>query len=584
MRSDGHRAPPRGARFDSHTRVAAVIHGLMGLFGAIGWLQATELTATNLAQLNAAIARARPGDSVTMADGEWANADILFKGAGAADQVITLKAQTPGRVLLTGASRLRIAGTWLVVDGLTFAQGYLASGDVIAFREDPFSVAVHCRLRNCAILDYNPPAPDYDVKWVSVFGFSNRVDHCFFRGKTNKGALLVVWLPSAISPDATTPNFHRIDHNYFGQRPELGGNSAETIRVGDATTSGDISHTIVENNHFNECSGEIEIISNKSCENVYRHNTFLNCQGALTLRLGNRCEVEANFFFGNGRPKTGGIRVLGEDQSVFNNYFQDLTGDDGRAPISIGQGLVDSPLDGYFQVTNAVIAFNTLVHCAHGLLIGLPDALTGTGQQTTLPPVDCRIANNLLYSTNRILVDQRITPLNLSWEGNLMYGTALGIPPPPGIVLADPLLVPGAGRLWRPGPGSPALGAARGDYAFVVSDIDGQERPALKDVGCDQVSESPETEKPLTRFDVGPDWMSLRLQVAGFDGQSLNLQWYAASNLTYQVQLSADLARWLDAGPPVAGADSFQHWADDGSVQPPGPTGSPRFYRLVQLP
>jgi poly(beta-D-mannuronate) lyase len=46
------------------------------------------------------------------------------------------------------------------------------------------------------------------------------------------------------------------------------------------------SRTVVEHNLFQECNGEIEIVSSKSCENTYRYNTFLNCEGAVTLRHG----------------------------------------------------------------------------------------------------------------------------------------------------------------------------------------------------------------------------------------------------------------------------------------------------------
>jgi hypothetical protein len=51
--------------------------------------------------------------------------------------------------------------------------------------------------------------------------------------------------------------------------------------------------------------------------------------------------------------------------------------------------------------------------------------------------------------------------------------------------------------------------------------------------------------------------------------------------MTYQVQSSADLVNWLDAGAPVSGTNSMQRWTDDGSVASPG---SPRYYRVKQLP
>ena len=61
-----------------------------------------------------------------------------------------------------------------------------------------------------------------------------------------------------------------------------------------------VSRMIVEDNYYEHCDGEAEIISNKSCENIYRRNTFVECKGAL-MRHGNRCTAEGNWFFGHGR-------------------------------------------------------------------------------------------------------------------------------------------------------------------------------------------------------------------------------------------------------------------------------------------
>jgi poly(beta-D-mannuronate) lyase len=552
--------------------------GLVTLLAATSAGHAADFFATDPTQLHSAIRQALPGDTLTMASGTWTNADIRFTAQGAPDKLITLRAQTPGQVVLTGSSRLRLAGSYLAVDGLTFKGGHLASNDVIAFAENSASLANHCRLSNCAIIDYNPTNRELDNKWVTLSGFSNRVDHCYFTGKLNPGAVLVVRLPPADSPDATRPNYHRIDHNYFGPRPDLGQNRGESIRIGDSATSFNVSRTIVEANYFQACNGDAEIVSNKSCENFYRHNTFVDCEGALTLRHGNRCTVEGNFFFGQGKPRTGGVRIIGEDHKVLNNYFQDLAGTEGRSPISLMQGWVNSPLEGYFQVKNALLAFNTLVNCQEGLLIGLADTLTATGQVTTLPPMDCRIANNLLYSSGFILVDQRVTPLNLVWEGNLMFGTTIGIRANPGIIVADPLLVRAGDGLWRPGVGSPALGAAQGEHSFVTTDIDGQERPALKDIGCDQQSVSEVTRKPLTPADVGPEWIGFPIQAAQYLGQQFTFQWKVVPGTTYQVQFSADLVSWLDSGPAILTTNSIHRWTDDAAGS------SSRFYRVKRLP
>jgi hypothetical protein len=40
-----------------------------------------------------------------------------------------------------------------------------------------------------------------------------------------------------------------------------------------------------------------------------------------------------------------------------------------------------------------------------------------------------------------------------------------------------------------------------------LEDIDGQPRPPIKDIGCDQSSAAPITSRPLSANDVGPAWM-----------------------------------------------------------------------------
>jgi poly(beta-D-mannuronate) lyase len=470
-----------------------IIAGFQAAHGA-GSSLAAETAATDSASLDRAIKGARPGDTIVLADGDWRDARIVFAAHGAEGRPITLRARTPGKAILSGASRLQIAGEYLVVDGLSFTNGSVPSGNVIEFRRSSRDLATHCRLTNCAIVDYNPPDIKADTKWVSLYGVSNRVDHCYFAGKTNNGTTLVVWV-------GDEPNQHTIDFNHFGPRPRLGFNGGETLRVGTSEVSMNVSRTRVENNLFERCDGEIEAVSNKSCENVYRHNTFLSCAATLCLRHGNRCLVEGNFFLGKKARGSGGVRVIGEGHRVVNNYFADLEGDGSRSAITLTSGLENSPLSGYFQVKDAVIAFNTLVGNKSNLAIGEAES-----KKNTLAPQDCLIANNIVVGDRAPLVDQGAAPIRLRWEGNLMFGAELGIATPPGVALVDPKLAPGTGGLLRPAETSPALGAAAGAFDDVTQDIDGQRRAGRRDAGCDQRSDEPVAYHPLAPGDVGPSW------------------------------------------------------------------------------
>ena len=454
-------------------------------------------------ELHGAVEAAVPGDVIVMANGTWADADILFETDGAEGDSIYLRAETPGKVILTQRSQLRIGGRYLVVDGLRFENGGLPDGShVIQFRGDD-NETHHSRLTQTAIINYNPDHWLEEGKWVSLYGTHNRVDHSYFAGKKHDGATVVVWLDGE-------SNHHRIDHNFFSHRPLLGKNGGESIRVGTSDWSMSDSETIVEHNLFYRNNGEHEIISNKSGKNVYRHNTFLESQGTLTLRHGNEALVEGNFFIGNGVKNTGGTRLIGERHRVVNNYYESLTGAEFKAALPIVNGIPNSPLNRYFQVKDAVVAFNTFVNCKYTFVFG-----AGASEEATLPPANLTVANNVVQTDSRKpVITVEAMPTGTRWEGNVFYGSSLGLPErPEGIAAADPMLRP-SGLIWRPAAGSPVFGAATGDeYGWVDHDIDGQPRTAVpEDAGADTRSDAAVVYKPLSPSDVGPSWLHVSIE------------------------------------------------------------------------
>lgn len=462
-----------------------------------GLLQARDIPAADVSALEKAFAEAQPGDTIVMADGTWKDSEILFRANGTREAPITLRAQTPGKVILSGDSSLRFVGTFLVVDGLVFQDGYVDSGHVISFRGDSDEEATDCRLTNTAIIKFNPPpGTESSTKWVSIYGARNRVDHCFFQGKENRDQMITVWLNGE-------PNDHRIDWNYFGDRPALGKNGGEIIRIGDSKTSMEVSRTLVEHNYFENCDGEAEIVSNKSGENIYRHNTFVKSAGALTLRHGNRCLVEGNYFLGGGKEGTGGVRIIGEGHRVLNNYFADLAGEEFFSALGFMASIPNSEPSGYLQIKDAVVAFNTVVNCRSSLYFGIGFGSRGR----RLPVLNCIIANNVISNVNSPLVTITVEPVDTTWEGNVFHGPMDMLAGKPGITVADPLLEHGADGLWQPAANSPVVGAAAGTFPEVKTDILGRARDGKKDAGCFQKTLGPVQWPPLTADKVGPPWM-----------------------------------------------------------------------------
>ena len=446
---------------------------------------------SNLSEFNTAVSQAQPGDEIVLANGVWQNVELEFTANGAEGDSITLTAETPGEVVLTGTSKLEIAGDYLIVKDLDFNGGSSTGSAIISFRRNSSNLANHSRVTNCRIINYNPSSDATEYKWVSLYGEHNRVDHCHFEGKNNEGALLVVWLSG-------DPNYHRIDHNYFANIPELGRNGGETIRIGTSANSMTESRTVVEYNLFESCDGEIEIISNKSGFNIYRYNTFRDNEGTLTLRHGNDCEVYGNFFFGQNK-RSGGVRIIGERHKVFNNYFEGLNGDGFRAALCMTNGVPNSPLNRYFQVKNAEVVHNTFVACKEPISIG-----EGKSDELNLAPVDCIIANNVVdQTTGSKAVTYTDEPENFTYSDNYVNGTA-GITDA-GIINQDPLLVHEEG-IWKLSQSSPVIDNGTLTFDYVINDLDGQARDSNPDIGSDEFSSLAIVHAPLTTDDVGYSW------------------------------------------------------------------------------
>nr|WP_257214973.1 polysaccharide lyase 6 family protein [Sphingomonas sp. R-74633] len=355
-----------------------------------------------------------PGDRVILANGEWRDFAVRFSGAGSADKVITLTAETPGKVILSGKSSLRMSGNWLVVSNLVFRDGHGGDEELIAFRDGTRRWAENSRLTGVVVDGYGPPDAAKTDHWVSLYGRNNRVDHSTFIGKAHGGAMLVVVRAANVPLD----NHHRIDHNYFGPRPPLGENGGETIRIGTSQESQSDSFTIVEDNFFERCDGEVEIVSIKSGANILRRNTVVESQGAFVMRHGHGNRIEDNVFFGNGVKRTGGIRVINRHQVVRNNYIEGVTGDGPYSAITLMNGVPNSPLNRYVQVEDALIERNSVID-ASNVTLG-----NGADAELSLPPISTRFVGNLFVNRKRgDPFVARADIAGISFTGNVMSVT-----------------------------------------------------------------------------------------------------------------------------------------------------------------
>ena len=358
----------------------------------------------NIEELNKAIEQAQPGDNIVLANGVWKDVQLKFRGKGMKDKPITLKAETAGKVTIEGKSYLKFGGEYLVAEGLHFKNGFSPSNAVIDFKishkDGPDEIANNCKITNCVIEDFNKPKRDKSDLWVNFWGRHNELSNSYIAGKTNRGPTVRV----NISGIESINNYHQIINNHFGPRPVKGGPSGETIQLGDSYTSMSPSHTMVANNLFEECNGEVEVISSKTNFNEFRNNVFYKSEGSVVTRHGNYATIDGNYFIGDGvNENYGGIRIINTGHWVVNNYFYGLKGKSFRSPLAVMNGIPKSPLNRYNQVTDVVVAYNTYVNCSSPWQFGVG---TNIAQADVLPKSEIRsarairttVANNVIYN------------------------------------------------------------------------------------------------------------------------------------------------------------------------------------------
>lgn len=193
----------------------------------------------------------KPGDNVILRDGIYNNLGTLnFSAIGTETDSIGLRAEHPGKAIISGPIHLKVSGKYQHIEGLLFNKAWAVGGSMIEFKDENNNYASHCRFTNCAIDDCNDPkkserpSPEKGTTeyWIMLHGDNIRVDHCYFANKRVGGLVMQMWLTAE-----KHLNNHQIDHNLFGNRPPFVGNGAEIIRIGHSWSSQLESRSVVEN-------------------------------------------------------------------------------------------------------------------------------------------------------------------------------------------------------------------------------------------------------------------------------------------------------------------------------------------------
>ena len=369
--------------------MVAAFHGGTALAREISIASPAELK-----QLDAAL----PGDVVILKNGVWTDAHLTVTKGGSAESPLVIRAETPGEVVLTGTSHLKINAPHVTVDGLCFRKR-AQTGTVIGFNSS------HGIVRNSAVIDDNPL--NLKTKSYSVYfaGENNRLDRCYIKGKSDYNPV--------VGNDRVGSRHNSVTASYFRDIPYARANGREIFRIwgygGNEELGDDGAFFTIEGNLFDHADGEgAEIISLKSNRNRVMRNTILASRGGINIRSGNFDTVQENIILGKGCLETAGIRMSGQGHVVQGNF---VSGCDDGIQVSCGD-LFEKDLTGkyvpcprqgtplgrvpyYGAVKNLTLRGNVVIGTKGADLdFGAKYKVSWPRLQTILLPEGCRIENN----------------------------------------------------------------------------------------------------------------------------------------------------------------------------------------------
>lgn len=490
---------------------------------------------------------------------------------------IIFRAETAGKVVFTGKSKIRVTGTGHTLSGFVFfnvkeedakyasiheyvdhqAKDINGNNIVMNHRILLLFNASSCTIKDIAFIDCGKPQFPIDVQYEEYLNGgaiikihknglndNNIIENCYWDGSLYI-SFIMSYLPS--TEEANSGNIFQ--NNYAKDINEWYGVNATPFTFGlthHPYGDGHNTKNIIQNNLFENVSSDREIIAVKFSDTEILNNTFINNMettdaiGHLSIRSGNNSIVKGNFFLGT----MGGVRIFGDNHKIYNNYFD--TKDWGIAILG-GQESMGSTIN-HVKANNCTIANNTFSNTCKPLLLGTgwDGASTySTGENTftnnifyiekeptnTLCPLFC-CESSMNFIDYDLLMRYASSPENIIFNNNIAYTNSSTVLnkfntfkndyniDDTQIKFQNPDFetINGINKLKSTSPmidlGIPT--------DIILNDIDGQVRIGNLDVGADEYSTSPITNEPLDPIDVGPSWITNSSTYEDFNNEVLD--------------------------------------------------------------
>lgn len=231
---------------------------------------------------------------------------------------ITIKAETPGKVIVTGGSTIVIRDSKNITLSEILFQETQNSSSIIIYGSNNIRITENYFLR-CG------KNPFHMIVKIENGSHSNKICHNTFEDNRSMGIVVMTSEKNPLDQNNTKNEifnnriFNIADVNKV--YPNSSGNGLEAIQIGQggAKTQMWKLYTEIYNNSFENITGDgVELISIKSSNNKIYNNFFDNNKSGITIRGGNNVYFYNNFLKNTSR----GLRIFGANHRIYNNYFE----------------------------------------------------------------------------------------------------------------------------------------------------------------------------------------------------------------------------------------------------------------------
>lgn len=335
------------------------VFGFIGVLLSTFTVRAANIEVSSKEEAYDKLELLKAGDTLFLRDGIYKGIQLIVRNSGLEGKPIVIAAKNGGAVFFTGDAKVELRGEYLVLKDIYFKNGSRNPAEWQT--HGPGLVALygsHNRVTGCVFHAFDEANSAYITTSIPDNGVVPkhcRIDHCVFTEKiTFDQVINLNNRPRADKESEVLGEamYHRVDHCFFANPPKPG-NAGGGIRIGYYRN--DIGRCLIDSNLFVRQDSEPEIITGKSQENVYYANTFLNCQGTLNFRHGDKQVALNNFFISSDHKFTyGGMFVWGSEHIIAGNYFSlaRTLRSRGSAALYLNPGPKDS---------EHALAFNSLV-------------------------------------------------------------------------------------------------------------------------------------------------------------------------------------------------------------------------------